>query len=344
MNRPRHRIALLAGTSLAVLLMIGCQPSPSTPTDSQPAADAAPQTALGRAVQKAMEKSRREMLDGNIDITDVRSVSIGEKQRDHGKPKAELTPQGDLLIDGVAVPINPAQRQLLLDYRGQVIGLAEAGMRTGLRGADLAMKALGEAARGIISGNPDQIEARVEAEAESLKTEAEGICRLLQPLRETQQALAASLPQFQPYATLEAGAIEQCLRDVREGESDAAAAHAENSAIASRVGEEIRQGIGAAVATAISGGGAASSSSSSHAGVHASASVNGVRFLLPPGAVSVQSGNGHGSIEAGGVHVQLSADALQINGQRYAVPAQGAEVDLRQPGKVLVDGKQVAAR
>jgi hypothetical protein len=41
------------------------------------------------------------------------------------------------------------------------------------------------------------------------------ICRRLPQLRDSQQALAASLPEFKPYATLDADDVEDCENDVR---------------------------------------------------------------------------------------------------------------------------------
>ena len=41
-------------------------------------------------------------------------------------PRAEITPDGDFLIDGKAQPVDAGQRRQLLTYRGQVVGIALA--------------------------------------------------------------------------------------------------------------------------------------------------------------------------------------------------------------------------
>ena len=41
------------------------------------------------------------------------------------------------------------------------------------------------------------------------------ICRSLPSLLDSQQRLAASLPQFRPYATLEADDVKDCEQEVR---------------------------------------------------------------------------------------------------------------------------------
>ena len=65
----------------------------------------------------------------------------GKRRDKDGKPlpKAEITPDGDFLIEGVAVGIDPAQRRELLAYRGQVIDIAKAGIDIGERSAQAAL-------------------------------------------------------------------------------------------------------------------------------------------------------------------------------------------------------------
>ena len=80
------------------------------------------------------------------------NISISD---DNDRTEAEITPQGDLLIDGRKVEVTPAQRALLLEYRGQVAGIAKA-------------------------------------------------------MHATQQALAAALPEFKPYATMTQDDVDDC--------------------------------------------------------------------------------------------------------------------------------------
>jgi len=134
------------------------------------------------------------------------------------RPKAEITPQGDFLLDGKAVTVTPAQRAMLLQYRGQIIAIADAGMTLGSKGAELAGKAVGESLGALFSGDADAIGKRVEAEADKLKAEVRLLCGQLPPMLATQQQLAASLPQFKPYATMTQDDVDDCARDIdREG-------------------------------------------------------------------------------------------------------------------------------
>jgi len=117
------------------------------------------------------------------------------------------------------VPVTPAQRALLLEYRGQIIGVAEAGMAIGAKGADLAGVAVSEALGSIFGdGDTKAMEQRIEAKAETLKREAKVICDRLPGMLDTQRRLAAALPEFKPYADMTQDDVDDCARDIeRDG-------------------------------------------------------------------------------------------------------------------------------
>lgn len=147
---------------------------------------------------KMAAKLRAKMEHGNIDLSDA------------DNNKAEITPKGDLLINGKAIAVDAQQRALLLDYRKQVEEIALAGMDIGVAGAHLGAKAAGEALRGVFSGNPEGIEAKVNAEAAKIEARAKQLCGLLPAMQAKQQALAAALPAFKPFATMDQSDIDDC--------------------------------------------------------------------------------------------------------------------------------------
>ena len=132
--------------------------------------------------------------------------------------RAEITPRGDLLIDGKVQAIDAGQRRQLLAYRGQVIVVAKAGIDVGQRSADAALAALGEGSWvgllvGAVTGS---LERRVERVVkQEIEPAVRGICRQLPAMMDSQQRLSASLPQFRPYATLEADDVANCEKDFR---------------------------------------------------------------------------------------------------------------------------------
>ncbi len=200
-----HITTLLA----CLVLASGCQREESTGKQasagdkaSQDASPDAARSTIGRVVAKAMDRAREEMATRNLTISD-----------DNDGTKAEITPQGDLLVAGEQVPVNDRQRALLVKYRGEVIAIATAGADIGAQGADFGVRTAGKALRGALSGNGDQVEAEIEAEAREFEARALKICDRLPPMLESQQQLAAQLPAFRPYATMTQADVDDCRKD-----------------------------------------------------------------------------------------------------------------------------------
>lgn len=337
-----NNIRPLVISLLAAMPLLACsQPSapvaqPSTPSASSQADDA-PKSFIGREVDKALDEARKELATENISIGgDGFNLSVNGKQvvrkTSSDLPKAEITPQGDLLIAGKAVDIDAGQRQQLLAYRGRIIGIAESGMLIGGKGADLAGEALTGVAGAIFGGDSGrkEYEQRMEARGKQIETEALKLCGQLPGLLASQQALATSLPAFKPYATMTQADIDDCGKGKGKGVS-----------ITSNDGQQgqaaIRDNIRRSIRTAVQGASAA-------AGASSSASVDGVRFLVPAGSLAVDSSSGASTLDAGGdLKVRLQGNEMWINGVRYPRPAKGSEVDLLTAGTVKVDGKAVTA-
>lgn len=171
-------------------------------------------------VRADLAEERAKLENGNLSLGD--SLHFGKErkhdaERRRALPAGEITPQGDLLVDGKAVAIDAAQRKQLLDYRAQVIALAKTGIDAGERAAMLAIDATDVGMfRLIVGAMTGSLERRVKATVvREIQPAVLQICRGLPGLRESQQALAASVPEFKPYATLEQDDIDDCERDVR---------------------------------------------------------------------------------------------------------------------------------
>jgi len=212
--------AIIAFAATLPLLGACGDRSSTQPAPSASAAKPAPDTVIGRSVEKAMDKARAKLATENISLTNFHVsgnnkgiVVTTDDQTDDTRPKAEITPQGDLLIDGHKIEANAQQHALLMQYRKQIEGIASAGMDIGVQGAELGVKAATEAIKGIFSGNPDDVEQRVEAEAEQIKLSARKLCDQLPAMLDTQTALAATMPEFRPYATMDQEDIDDCYDD-----------------------------------------------------------------------------------------------------------------------------------
>lgn len=202
-SSPSFRPIVLSFLLACVPLFTAC----SADRDADPGSRAP--SALGGVVKRATDKAREKLATENISLS----------RNEDGMPKAEITPTGDLLIAGQAVAVDDAQRALLLEHRALVVSIAEAGIEIGVQGADLGMKAASMAIKGVLSGNTEEMERRIEAEAKKIEVEAQKICDLLPPLRASQQVLAAAIPAFVPYASMDQHDIDDCRSDANDADN-----------------------------------------------------------------------------------------------------------------------------
>ncbi|WP_411831929.1 hypothetical protein [Pseudoxanthomonas mexicana] len=206
--RKFHMIALAA-----LLPLAACGRNDPPPPSGGESATAQPaDTALGRKIQQAMIAAGEKLATENVSVgcNTGRGVGYGCKPGDRNQPRAEITPQGDLLIAGKPVPIDAAQRELLLAHRANIVAIARAGIAIGMQGADLGVKAASGALKSVFTGTTDDFEKQMEAEGKRIEAEARKLCVLMPGLLASQNALAGALPAFKPYATMDASDIDDC--------------------------------------------------------------------------------------------------------------------------------------
>ena len=169
-------------------------------------------------VRTELANARREMRTKNLRIDN--SLRFGDRKEAtvSDLPRAEITPEGDLLIEGKAQAIDAGQRAQLLAYRGQVVAIALAGIEAGERTANAALDAVGDSSWiGLMfSAMTGRLERDIERTVQqNLEPAMRDICRQLPMVMASQQQLASSLPQFQPYANLEPADVEDCETTIR---------------------------------------------------------------------------------------------------------------------------------
>ena len=184
---------------ISLALLTACDKSDTDKTVKQ---ETTSEISLSSTMEKAAAEARIEIQNGNMSLGDA-----------EGKAKAEITPKGDLLIDGKAVVVTQEQRQMLIQHRQLLATIAISGVEIGIKGVDLAGEAIGETVKGIFSGDTESIEKKVEAKAEKIEDSARALCDQLPLLMASQEKLAASLPEFKPYATMTAEDTKDCHTD-----------------------------------------------------------------------------------------------------------------------------------
>lgn len=171
-------------------------------------ADEAVASGVERQVQRGLEEARGRL-----------STEPMELHAD-GEPDAEIDPDGTFRIDGKVVETTPEQRAFLVAYHGELVGIAEAGIAIGGQAVAIAGTAVKEAFRGIFSGNPDDVEKRVEVETKKIELEAERICLRVAALKQAQDRAAAAIPAFGPYATITTEDVQECRADTGHAKVD----------------------------------------------------------------------------------------------------------------------------
>ncbi|GGA76502.1 hypothetical protein GCM10011521_13430 [Arenimonas soli] len=150
--------------------------------------------------EKVTREVREEMARENLDVGGGKDL-----------PHAELTPEGELLIDGKPVGLDPAQRELALAYRGNIAAIAEAGAGIGLQSAELAKDSIVLAFQGLASGEGTaSVEEKTREKAKEIEATAKALCDRLPALYQSQQALAAAVPEYAPYADMDESDIDDC--------------------------------------------------------------------------------------------------------------------------------------
>lgn len=209
----------LAAGLLSALLPLGAQAS--GPVSSGASEDMSSEMAQARQeVRTEMAKARAELASENLSLDQGLHFGSNAKGKSGGSgalPPAQIAPNGDFLIGGKAVATDASQRLLLLDYRGQLVDLAKLGIDGGEKAAMAALEVadvpLFSLIVGGLSGN---LERRVEASVrQHVGPMVRQICQRLPQVRQSQQKLAAELPEFQPYASIEPHDIDDCEREVR---------------------------------------------------------------------------------------------------------------------------------
>lgn len=144
----------------------------------------------------------------HISVLDGTSIAVHARSG----PDAIVSAAGTLSIDGKDVQTTPAQQDLLKRYFASVAALRADAIATGMAGVATAGTAIRSVVSGLANGTPDQIGPAVEARAATVEAQAAKVCNDLADVRSTQEAVAAQLAAFRPYALIDAQQVNDCGR------------------------------------------------------------------------------------------------------------------------------------
>jgi hypothetical protein len=113
-----------------------------------------------------------------------------------GEELVRMTDEPGLLIERTRFVLTDDQRTAVTGYRDAHAAIVEEAKLIGLAGAKMGGKAAYTMLVGLLTGNADHAEAKIEAEAEELEARAESLCTFVERLRVHHEELSASIPEF----------------------------------------------------------------------------------------------------------------------------------------------------
>jgi hypothetical protein len=149
--------------------------------------------------------------DSFIHLTPLNSQQFAVHR--HDGPDAVVSATGELSIAGKNLPVNQAQKDLVIHYFAAAWALRNDSFATGIAGASTAITAISSVITGLANGEPDKIGQDVEAKAAQVEAQAQKVCSDLHELVAVQNGLAESLPEFKPYALIDAKSVDECRAD-----------------------------------------------------------------------------------------------------------------------------------
>lgn len=117
-----------------------------------------------------------------------------------GHPNAHISRNGDLSIDGKAIAVTPAQRQLLQRYYQEARATMDSGADVGRQGVKMAERGVGDAIASIFGKDSSTADKQMDAQSTRVENAASTLCASIKTLGATQTAIATSIPAFAPYA------------------------------------------------------------------------------------------------------------------------------------------------
>jgi hypothetical protein len=127
---------------------------------------------------------------------------------------ARISSSGDLDIRGKVLAVTPTQRQLLQHYAAGIRDIQDRGLAIGQHAVQMVGGMLGTLVSSLFDDDDSQdLDQRMKAKAEPLKEEARALCKDVKSEKQVQDAIAASLPAFQPYAVIEPHPEHDCNID-----------------------------------------------------------------------------------------------------------------------------------
>ncbi len=134
-----------------------------------------------------------------------------------GRPVARVDSRGGFTIGGRPVAATPLQREELASYNRAAYAMVDSSVAVGTAGVAMAGSVIGTVFRHLLTGNSQDLQSKTDAETRVLRRKVVALCRQLTEMDQYQNAVAATMPAFRPYAVLKSDAVNHCQGEATHG-------------------------------------------------------------------------------------------------------------------------------
>jgi len=133
-----------------------------------------------------------------------------------GRDTARVSGAGALRIGDVEVAVPPQGQAALGRYNATAQVFTDQAVNLGLDSADFALHTLGQVFDGLLRGSTDHASREAEQGSRAIEARAQALCARMQDWRLAQDAAAAAVPEFRPYAVIRGSDTDDCRSTHRE--------------------------------------------------------------------------------------------------------------------------------
>ncbi|WP_439638676.1 hypothetical protein [Nevskia sp.] len=137
--------------------------------------------------------------------------------------RAVVSPDGRLTIGGVLIDTDSTGQAALKAYDAAAVAMKGHAIAIGRTGAAFGVDVLQDVVRGFFDAQRmERLGERARAGAKGLRASLRDLCTRMGTLHTAQQAAAAAIPAFRPYAVLDPEQVRDCYEEIDEQADDAA--------------------------------------------------------------------------------------------------------------------------
>jgi hypothetical protein len=133
-----------------------------------------------------------------------------------GHDRARVSGEGKLSIGGADVAVTPQAQAALAQYNADGVAFTDQAKDLGVESADFALHTIGQVFKGLLHGTADEAGSEADRGAQVIDAKARLLCQRLDEWRKAQDAAAQAVPEFKPYAVIDADEARECDADSKD--------------------------------------------------------------------------------------------------------------------------------